>query len=72
MPVFKIYYGAAKPIRAVGARQCRLLSFAEKYRGWHSVGKDRSDVRAMRALSARGCLDVSGDQFRFTYPQVEE
>lgn len=68
MTVFKIFYGATKPIRAVGQRQCKLLQFAEKYRGWHTIGKDKSDIRAMRALQSRGCLEVSGDQFRFIYP----
>lgn len=63
-----IYYGKATPMRAVGTRQCRLLSFAEKYQGWQTMGKDKSDRRALRALQAKGYLEVVGDQFRIVYP----
>jgi len=63
-----IFYGKPAPIRAVGVNQCRLLAFAEKYRGWHTLGNDKAAKRAALALSAKGCLEIAGDQFRFTYP----
>ena len=65
---FTYYYGAEKPIVAIGKNQCRLLSFAEKYRGWHTFKQDRATVRAINALQAKGCLEIIGDQFRFRYP----
>jgi hypothetical protein len=68
MATLTIYHGAAKPIRAVGRNQCRLLAFAEKYPGWHTLATDRATVRAVTALQKRGCLEVIGDQFRFCYP----
>lgn len=69
MTTFKIYYGATKPIIARGANQCHLLMFAEKYPGWHSFSKDRATRQAVKALSAKDCLEVIGDQFRFCYPK---
>lgn len=69
MATFTIFYGAAKPIRAVGVNQCRLLGFAEKYKGWHTMASDRATRRAIRALQSKGCLEVAGDQFRFQYPK---
>lgn len=68
MATLTIYYGKAVPMKAVGTRQCRLLGFAEKFPGWHTIGKDPSDVRAMKALAAKGYLEINGDQFRITYP----
>lgn len=68
MATFTIFYGAAKPIKAVGVNQCRVLEFAEKYKGWHTFKQDRATVRAVRALAVKGCLEIVGDQFRFTYP----
>lgn len=68
MSTLTIYHGSSKPIRAVGRHQCNLLSFAEKYRGWHTFSQDRSTIRAVQSLTRKGCLEVIGDQFRFTYP----
>lgn len=68
MTTLTIYYGRATPIRAVGRHQCRLLGFAEKYRGWHSFAQDKPTIKAVHALQRKGCLEVIGDQFRFVYP----
>ena len=68
MTTFTIFYGKAQPIKAVGRHQCRLLAFAEKYRGWHSYASDRDTKRAVSALLKKDCLEVIGDQFRFKYP----
>lgn len=65
---FSIWYGAPSPIVAVGKHQCRLLQFAERFRGWHTFSGDRTTVRAVSALARKGCLEISGDQFRFVYP----
>ena len=66
MTTLTIYYGAAKPMKAVGAIQCRLLAFAEKYRVWHTFKNDRSTMRSVKSLQAKGYLIVEGDQFKFT------
>lgn len=68
MPKFTIYYGSAIPMKAVGKHQCRLLEFAEKYRGWHTYAQDRTTKRAVEDLHRKGYLEVIGDQFRFCYP----
>jgi hypothetical protein len=68
MATFKIWHGAARPIVARGSIQCRVLGFAERNRGWHTVADDRATRRAVAALALRGCLEVIGAQFRFTYP----
>ena len=67
----EIYYGAVKPIKAIGRNQCRLLSFAEKYRCWHSFKNDKATKRAIESLKRKDCLEVIGDQFRFKYPSSE-
>lgn len=69
MATFTIYYGAAKPIRVQGANCVRMLQFAEKYKGWHTLAKDRATKRAAESLLRHGCIEVSGDQFRFCYPK---
>lgn len=69
MASLTIYYGAAKPIRATGAHCVRLLSFAEKFRGWHTFKQDRATRNAVNSLQRIGCIEVSGDQFRFVYPK---
>ena len=69
MTTFKVYYGAAKPMVAVGKHQCRLLEFAEKYKGWHTFAPCPATVRAIKALEAKGYIECNGDQFRFTYPK---
>lgn len=69
MATMKIYYGKTQPIKAVGKHQCKLLSFAHTYNGWHTFNtKDRATVRAVFGLKSKGCLEVIGDQFRFVYP----
>jgi len=70
MNTLKIYHGASKPMVARGKHQCNLLAFAEKYKGWHSFADDKATVKAVEALKARGYLEVIGDQFRLTYPQI--
>ena len=70
MPTFKIFHGRVKPMRAVGANQCRLLRFAETYRGWHSAAKDRATQAALWALAAKDYLEINAfGQFRFHYPK---
>ena len=68
MPSLTIYYGAEKPIKAVGKHQVKTLAFAEKYRGWHTFANDRATKRAVLSLQSKGCLEIIGDQFRFKYP----
>lgn len=66
MTTLAIYYGASKPRRAVGAHQCRLLAFAEKYRGWHTHAADRTTARAIAGLIRRGAIEASANnQFRW-------
>jgi hypothetical protein len=70
MTTFTIYHGTANPMIARGKYQAAMLAFAEKYRGWHSCGTDRADLRAMRALEKKGYLEINQfGQFRFTYPR---
>lgn len=56
-------------MRVIGKNQCRMLAFAEKYKGWHTIGKDKATKQAAKSLSAKEYIEVSGDQFRFTYPR---
>lgn len=69
MAMLKIYYGAKNPIRVIGKNACALVSFAEKYKGWHSIGKTRADRDALKVALKAGCIEVSGDMFRFIYPR---
>jgi hypothetical protein len=63
---FSVYTGRPSgPFVAIGKNQCRLLGFAEKYRGWHTYAKDRATLRAVQGLVKRGSLIVEGNQFRF-------
>jgi hypothetical protein len=71
MAKITIYYGTVKPIVAHGVNQCRLLSFAEKYRGWHFLGKDKATKRAAISLQSKGYIQMEGEKFRFTYPKTE-
>ena len=64
MATLTIYYGAATPHKAVGKHQCALLSFAFKYKGWHTFKQDKATKQAIAGLVRRGCLEVTGDQFR--------
>lgn len=68
-PRLTIYHGAPRPIVARGEHQCRILGFAHETRCWHYMGTDRAELRAIKALAARGCLEISGDTYRFTYPR---
>jgi hypothetical protein len=71
MTTFTIYHGASKPIKAVGKHQVKLLDFAYRYKGWHTYGTDSVTMRAIKALHAKGCLDLNEfGQFRFTYPTI--
>ena len=71
MTTFTIYHGASKPIKAVGKHQVKLLDFAYRYKGWHTYATDSVTMRAVKALQAKGCLDLNEfGQFRFTYPTI--
>ena len=64
---YTIHHGTQRPAVAVGRNQCHALAFAEKYRGWHTIGKDKATRRAIEGLRRRGCIVVSPstNQFRF-------
>lgn len=64
-----IYTGGV-PMVAVGENQCNLLTFAEKYQGWHTYKQDRPTKAAVRALQGKGYIEVIGDQFRFQYGSI--
>jgi len=65
MSTLTIFYGASKPLKAIGKHQVNLLDFAYKYKGWHSINtKDRNSMRAMKALESKGYLLVIQDQFK--------
>lgn len=71
MAIFEIHHGAAKPMKAIGVNQCKVLLFAEKYKGWHSFRNDRATRAAVERLHAKGYLDINvqTNQFKFTYPE---
>jgi len=72
MTTFTIYHGTPKPIKAVGKHQVKLLDFAYRYKGWHTYSTDSVTMRAVKALHAKGCLDLNDfGQFRFTYPTIK-
>ena len=62
---FVVYCGKAKPVVVTGKHCCRLAMFAEKYRGWHTIGKDRDTRRAVAILQRKLVIEVTGDQFRW-------
>ena len=68
MTTFTIFYGAEKPIKAVGKNQCRILDFAERFRGWHYMRDDRGSVAAYRSLEKKGAIEIDGIRYRFKYP----
>ena len=68
MNTYTIFYGAPNPMKAIGVNQCRMLAFAHDNRGWHTMRNDKATRRAALALLAKGCIEISGDQFRFMYP----
>ena len=68
MATMAIYYGAAKPVKAVGVNQCRILRFAESHKTWHYMKPDRASKRAYAGLVKRGVIEVEGPCYRFKYP----
>lgn len=63
----RIYCGYAVPYTAVGKRQCELLAFAERHRGWHYYLNDRTTRRAIDGLVRRGSIEVNNfGQFRLS------
>ena len=56
MNTLTIFYGAEKPLTAVGKHQTQLLGFLERYKGWHTMGTDKSTVRAIEGLLRRGSI----------------
>lgn len=65
MSTLTIYYGAAKPLHAVGHHQCHLLQFAFDNRGWYSPQrKCPATRRAVAGLERRGYIEVKGTQFQ--------
>jgi hypothetical protein len=40
----------------MGKNQLRLLKFAIEYPTWHTYGKDRSTVDAIRSLDGKGLI----------------
>lgn len=52
------------PLVAIGKNQCRMLVFAERHRGWHTIGRGKADKRAAAGLQRRGCIEINGNQFR--------
>lgn len=70
MESLTIWHGAIKPMRAKGVNQCRVLSFAERFKGWHYFADDKPTRRAIAALLKKGHLEQNeSGQFRFTYPK---
>lgn len=73
MHTLTIYHGAACPIRVRGRHVCRLVEFAEKYRGWHTHATDRTTRRALASAVRAGCIETNEHgQFRFTYPEDKD
>ena len=69
MTTLTIYHGMAKPIKAAGKNQCHLLSFAEKFPGWHTYAKDRATLAALEGLKRKGYIETNQHgQFRMVYP----
>ena len=49
----------------MGKNQARLLRFAIQYPTWHTYGKDRATVNAIRSLASYGVVEVNEHrQFR--------
>lgn len=64
-----IYHGAPTPLRLRGKNVCRLVSFAERYPGWHTAASGRATRNALASAVRSGCIEQDGDQFRFVYPK---
>lgn len=56
MATFTIWYGKPAPLTAVGVNQCRMLSFLERHKGWHTIATDRATMRAVSGLLKRGSI----------------
>ena len=68
MATFIIYYGAEKPIIAVGIHQVKLLQFAEKFQCKHYFDKkDKNRVRAIQGLERKRCLVVDWNNYTFKF-----
>ena len=64
----KFYTGSPHgPIVTRGEHQTRMLDFALRYQGWHSVGKDKRTMRALDSLVRMRVIehDSTTEQFRF-------
>lgn len=71
MATLTIWHGAEKPIVARGVNQCRVLGFAEKFRGWHYFASDKPTQKAIAALCGKGYLESDEfGRYRFTYPKA--
>lgn len=66
MHTLTIYHGLSKPIKAIGKQQVKALDFAYRFQCWHTYAQDKNTKRAILALSKKGCLELSGDQFPCT------
>lgn len=57
----------------MGRHQLRLLVFALDFPGWHTYGKDRTTVDALRALEGLGLIERNRDtrQFRIRQPRSQ-
>jgi hypothetical protein len=71
MGTFKVFYGAAKPLTAVGKHQVAMLEFAAEYPGWHSYYPNPQTLRALAGLERRGSVFVNREntQFVIAYSQ---
>lgn len=69
MQTLTICHGLSKPIKAIGKHQTKALDFAYRFQCWHTFAQDRNTKRAILALAKKGYLELSSDQFRFTYPK---
>jgi hypothetical protein len=65
----RIYHGKEKPIIIRGRHCINMANFARRYPGWHTMNaKCRDTRRAVASLACIGCLELSGDQFRWVWP----
>lgn len=73
MATFNVFYGAEKPLRAVGRHQVKALQFAAQHPGWHSFAKDNTTTRAIFGLAKRGSVVVNSyGQFAIAYSQFKK
>ena len=70
MAIFKVYYGAEKPLVAIGRNQVNLLQFAAAHPGWHSYQDDKATKQAINGLLRRGSIVLNKyNQFAIAYGQ---